>query len=684
MPRFTNPFPEFDFQGDAIAYGELYFYNSGTNTPKTTYKNAAETIPNTNPVLLDASGRVPNIFFTGTAKVVLKTSPDAEINPNQVVWEADPVGAQVGLNEPTAPWTEQTIYQKNDIVEGADGKLYLSTVGNNQGNNPALGVPEWAFIQFLQEWTSLQTFQLNNFCTYEGTIYRSLVDGDNLGNQPDTSPVQWEVVTLTQAIADTIYLKQANNLSDLDNVVTARANLDLTKQSSAFDSTAGVLLTPGAFGLGVTTQSQLNSDPNTTEKTGFSRLGNTNVPKLNSGAGLLNITIDDGTGNTLNKAQIYLGADQTTKQTELFYRGEYNNAYQDWVGVWDTVNFDLGGAGYTGAQAVTIISNADTQLTPTLGNVVYHANGNGVTAAQAATAIKGAKDGDIGKSATSVVSGNDLNNSTTCEFVGTSGGSAVANKPPGYGNNIAGMTYKYSSSNWGAQIVFDTIPGDSASFRCLQNNVWGSWQELYHTGNANNLTIATSLSPSTDNNRSLGEASKRYSVVYAGTGTINTSDAREKTEVSPLTQDEINCAQQLGDEIGSYKWLESINLKGNDARIHIGLTVQKAIEIFTANNLDAMSYGIICHDQWNDEFVDHEAQYEQVAVLDDDGNETGEYKNGQLTKDAWTEQVQVAGDRYGFRYDQLAMFILAGLNAKQKQLESVIDSLITRLNEAGL
>lgn len=207
MPRFPNPAPEFDYQGRSIAYGELYFYESGTNNPKPTYSNAAETIQNAWPVLLDADGRAPNIFFTGTAKVVLKTSPDSEFNPNQTVWERDPVGAEVGISTPFSPWLTDFIYEKNDIVEGPDGKLYISTVGNNQGNNPSLDVPEWAFIQFLQEWTSPQTFQLNNFCTYNGTIYRSLVNGDNIGNQPDGSPAQWEVVSLSQAITDTLYLK---------------------------------------------------------------------------------------------------------------------------------------------------------------------------------------------------------------------------------------------------------------------------------------------------------------------------------------------------------------------------------------------------------------------------------------------------------------------------------------------
>ena len=53
-----------------------------------------------------------------------------------------------------------------------------------------------------------------------------------------------------------------------------------------------------------------------------------------------------------------------------------------------------------------------------------------------------------------------------------------------------------------------------------------------------------------DNTRTLGTGALRWSTVYAGTGTINTSDAREKTPVRPLTLDEINAAKQLSKEIG--------------------------------------------------------------------------------------------------------------------------------------
>lgn len=170
-----------------------------------------------------------------------------------------------------------------------------------------------------------------------------------------------------------------------------------------------------------------------------------------------------------------------------------------------------------------------------------------------------------------------------------------------------------------------------------------------------------------DNTKTLGSASKRWSTVYAGTGTINTSDAREKTEIKKLTTAEIKAAKEIGKEIGIYQFLASVKEKGDKARHHVGMTVQRVIEILESNALNPNDYGFICHDAWKDEFVDHPAIEAKDAVL----NDAGELLEAAIeAKDAWTEQTQKAGDRYGFRYDQLMMFIAAGFEARLSELES--------------
>lgn len=149
---------------------------------------------------------------------------------------------------------------------------------------------------------------------------------------------------------------------------------------------------------------------------------------------------------------------------------------------------------------------------------------------------------------------------------------------------------------------------------------------------ANNYTVA----PGADNAQTLGDAAARWSVVWAGTATISTSDAREKTEVRQLTTAEIAAASALAKEIGAFKFLSAVAEKGDAAREHIGMTVQRAIEVMEAHGLDPFGYSFICYDKWD---------------------ETPEAP---------------AGDRYSFRESGLYAFIAAGFEARLAALESKV------------
>ncbi len=74
----------FSTAGTPLAGGLLYTYASGTTTPKTTWADAAQTAPNTNPVVLDARGEA-TIFWNGAYKAELRTAGGA------VIWTVDGV-----------------------------------------------------------------------------------------------------------------------------------------------------------------------------------------------------------------------------------------------------------------------------------------------------------------------------------------------------------------------------------------------------------------------------------------------------------------------------------------------------------------------------------------------------------------------------------------------------------------
>jgi len=78
--------------GVPLVGAQLFFYQSGTNTPQNTYSDVNLTVPNTNPVISDANGYFGNVFLLPSPeyRVVLEDSTGA------IVWSMDPVGPGVG------------------------------------------------------------------------------------------------------------------------------------------------------------------------------------------------------------------------------------------------------------------------------------------------------------------------------------------------------------------------------------------------------------------------------------------------------------------------------------------------------------------------------------------------------------------------------------------------------------
>ena len=73
----------FDNNGNPLSGGRLYTYAAGTTTPQATYTSNAGSIAHTNPIILDAAGRVPGgeiwLSVDTSYKFVLRTSTDVLI-----------------------------------------------------------------------------------------------------------------------------------------------------------------------------------------------------------------------------------------------------------------------------------------------------------------------------------------------------------------------------------------------------------------------------------------------------------------------------------------------------------------------------------------------------------------------------------------------------------------------------
>lgn len=219
-----------------------------------------------------------------------------------------------------------------------------------------------------------------------------------------------------------------------------------------------------------------------------------------------------------------------------------------------------------------------------------------------------------------------------------------------------------SGSNAGSNFIITRL-ADNGAYLGTPLTIYRNSGEAYFEG---------IIAPTTDNTKSNGEASNRWSVVYAGTGTINTSDAREKNEVRSLTENEIQAAQALSKEIGAYKFLSSIAEKGDVAREHIGMTVQRAIEVMESFNLNPFNYGFICYDEWDQQTETIPAVEASEEVLGEDGTVVKE------AVEAKPEEIKIireAGNRYSFRMDELSMFIARGVSAKLESIEARLAAL---------
>ena len=167
----------------------------------------------------------------------------------------------------------------------------------------------------------------------------------------------------------------------------------------------------------------------------------------------------------------------------------------------------------------------------------------------------------------------------------------------------------------------------------------------------NALSVGTTaVNPGTDGTIASGWSNKRWSHVYASTGTIETSDERLKEDIRPIDESVFNAWGKV--EFRQFLFKDAVAEKGSAARIHIGLIAQQVIAAFASEGLDAMRYGIVCYDKWDAQ----EAVIERFKVVtrEETHNEDGSVKEPEEFH--YEERVltpaKEAGDCYSIRYEE--------------------------------
>lgn len=138
------------------------------------------------------------------------------------------------------------------------------------------------------------------------------------------------------------------------------------------------------------------------------------------------------------------------------------------------------------------------------------------------------------------------------------------------------------------------------------------------------------LTGGNDNFTALGRADQRFSTVFAGTGTINTSDVRTKQQIGAIPEAWLDAWGDV--EWCRFKFNDAVAAKGDAARWHVGVIAQQVVEAFATRGLDATEIGLVCHDAW-------EAQAARPEERDPEGSVTVPAFHGREAGDLWSVRM---------------------------------------------
>ena len=184
-----------------------------------------------------------------------------------------------------------------------------------------------------------------------------------------------------------------------------------------------------------------------------------------------------------------------------------------------------------------------------------------------------------------------------------------------------------------------------------------------------------------DNGLDVGHPVIRFDDIYATNGTIQTSDRNEKQDIEELSAAETAVAVACKGLLRKFRWIDSVEEKGDDARIHFGIIAQDLQDAFTAEGLDAGRYAMFISSTWWETQTEVEAveavEFVQAveAVYDEDGElvseavegvEAVEAKDAYIRTDTFAtleEAPEGATERtrLGVRYPELLAFIIAAI-----------------------
>ena len=191
--RFQAPFQRY-FTTDlkTLPSAKLYFYENGTTTPKTIYRDPFKVTPHSNPVIAGTHGMpadtFPPIYIDGTYTVELQNS----LGVVQGGWPQDNVGGEQ-VEGAFDSYSAITSYPAGEIVTGSNGLFYVSQQNGNLNNDPTIGANRstwWVELKLSPNYNSTSTYASGEWVIYSGNWYKCKAAAT--GQAPSVNSAYWD------------------------------------------------------------------------------------------------------------------------------------------------------------------------------------------------------------------------------------------------------------------------------------------------------------------------------------------------------------------------------------------------------------------------------------------------------------------------------------------------------------
>lgn len=636
-PIFDNIFEAEDVKGRPVPFGRVYTYEPGTTTPKVTYSDEAGTVPNSNPVILDSSGKAL-IYGDGEYTINVKTLFDQQVPgwPRNIWSKANssesirPIPTIAKLRLTTGSFSGQNVQVSGYYTagDGGGGPLRYWSDGQPPGtyidNGGSIIVPtggdgsaawlvedssqmtilEWGGSDdgttdnapFIENWISSNPSSgILFFPDFNGSVYalgskpsgggpgyiyrfQGSATWDSFTNEPDgTTEFNYNNLApetsykFTRTIGDSVDQK----------AIPGGSKVNGNKTTLIF---GGANATGGRHAIyGVLNQEQETASTNTDrnyvgvvgQAIGSSTTGDGGTDLATGAKGALFAAnfiavAQDGYTNTLNITGGEFNTElQTGCSTRLHSLCQLVTNDKVQGAVVDTGLLISGISGAIGLKHGIVFTDTNGQ------SPFDSVNGTIIGAISALGTL-------------SVYRGIDFSDCTISNNVFTSKQFVI--------NSVGGAEFGNASD---AQVITLDLRSSGAGsdydgrISCSGGSATAGQGVLSYLGIVH--VFNNTLRPSIDNTISLGNGTFRWSEVFAGNGTINTSDENEKQQVEDIPIEWINAAKNI--KAKRFKFNDAVEKKGSSARWHVGYIAQEVFQaLFEAGVQDPFECSFLCKD----------------------------------------------------------------------------------------